>query len=114
MGVDGKKGNIPIQVKQSESVGRNVVDNFKAAVARFDNKLFTKAKEQGNTIGYLISFSFSKGAIQEVARLRNEERVYIELKEVEDIVVPLAKKPKLKVVTNDLGLNEEKSSGDRI
>ena len=106
MGIDGKKGNVPIQVKQSESVGRNVVDNFKAAVARFDNKLFTKAKEQGNTVGYLISFSFSKGAVQEVARLKNEERVCIELVEVGDIV-PLSRKPRVKVTFKDLGLTKK-------
>ena len=106
MGIDGKKGNVPIQVKQSESVGRNVVDNFKAAIARFDTKLFTKAKEQGNMVGYLIGFSFAKGAVQEVARLRNEERVYIELVEVGDIV-SLFRRPRVKVTFKDLGLTKK-------
>ena len=101
MGIDGKKGNVPIQVKQSESVGRNIVDNFKAAIARFDTKLFTKAKEQRITAGYLIGFSFSKGAIQEVARLKNKEYIYIELVEV-GAVVPLSRRPK--VTFKDLGL----------
>ena len=82
MGIDGKKENVPIQVKQSESVGRNVVDNFKAAIMRFDMKLFSKAKETGSVIGYLIGFSFSKGTIQEVARLKNKEHIYIKLMEV--------------------------------
>ena len=106
MGIDGKKGNVPIQVKQSESVGRNVVDNFKAAIARFDNKLFSKAKETGSVIGYLISFSFSKGAVQEVARLKNEERVCIELVEV-GAVIPLSRRPRVKVTFKDLGLTEK-------
>ena len=103
MGVDGKKGNIPIQVKQSESVGRNVVDNFLSAIRRLDIKLFAKAKEQRITAGYLIGFSFGKGAIQEVARLKNKEYIYIELKEVGDIV-PLSRRPRVKVTFKDLGL----------
>ena len=106
MGIDGKKGNVPIQVKQSESVGRNVVDNFKAAIARFDTKLFTKAKEQRITAGYLIGFSFGKGAIQEVARLKNKEHIYIKLMEVGDIV-PLSRKPRVKVTFKDLGLTKK-------
>ena len=103
MGIDGKKGNVPIQIKQSESIGRNVVDNFLSAIRRFDIKLFTRAKEQGNTVGYLVSFSFSKGAVQEVARLRNEECVCIELVEVGDIV-SLFRRPRVKVTFKDLGL----------
>ena len=106
MGIDGKKGNVPIQVKQSESVGRNVVDNFKAAIARFDMKLFAKAKEQRITAGYLMGFSFGKGAIQEVARLKNKEYIYIELVEV-GAVVPLSRRPRVKVTFKDLGLTEK-------
>ena len=106
MGVDGKKGNVPIQVKQSESVGRNVVDNFLSAIRRFDMKLFAKAKEQRITAGYLIGFSFGKGAIQEVARLKNKEYIYIELKEVGDIV-PLSRRPRVKVTFKDLGLTKK-------
>ena len=106
MGIDGKKGNIPIQVKQSESVGRNVVDNFKAAIALFDMKLFAKAKKQRITAGYLIGFSFGKGAIQEVARLKNKEYIYIELVEV-GAVVPLSRRPRVKVTFKDLGLTKK-------
>ena len=106
MGIDGKKGNVPIQVKQSESVGRNVVDNFLSAIRRFDIKMFSKTKETGSVIGYLISFSFSKGAVQEVARLKNEERVCIELVEV-GAVVPLSRRPRVKVTFKDLGLTEK-------
>jgi len=51
-----------IQVKQSEGVGRNVVDNFKAALERKKYKL-----------GFIVAFSFTKGALEEVARLRHEE-----------------------------------------
>ena len=101
MGIDGKKGNVPIQVKQSESVGRNVVDNFLSAIRRFDIKLFSKAKETGSVMGYLIGFSFSKGTIQEVARLRNKEHIYIKLMEV-GAIVPLSRRPRVKVTFKDL------------
>jgi DNA modification methylase len=50
-----------IQVKQSESVGRNVVDNFETALQR--------AKFQK---GYIVAFSFSKGAHEEAARVKSE------------------------------------------
>lgn len=50
-----------VQVKQSDSVGRNVVDNFETALKR--------AKYMK---GYIVAFSFSKGAYEEVARIRKE------------------------------------------
>ena len=90
LGLDGKdKEGRPIQVKRSDDVGRNVVDNFASAVRRFD-----KAVAACTPIGTIIAFSFGKGAVQEVARLRNSENIYIELKKVEDIV-SIAKKPAL-------------------
>jgi hypothetical protein len=59
MGIDGYSFmvNDPIQVKQSDSVGRNVVDNFEAAVER-----------AGKDKGYIVAFSFTRGAREEVAR----------------------------------------------
>ncbi|OGI25782.1 MAG: hypothetical protein A3J76_00980 [Candidatus Moranbacteria bacterium RBG_13_45_13] len=50
-----------VQVKQSDSVGRNVVDNFETALkrAKYDR-------------GYIIAFSFSRGAYEEVARVKKE------------------------------------------
>jgi len=50
-----------IQVKQSDSVGRNVVDNFETALKRAK---YTK--------GYIVAFSFSKGSYEEVARVKKE------------------------------------------
>lgn len=50
-----------VQVKQSESVGRNVVDNFETALKR--------AKYAR---GYIVAFSFSKGAYEETARIKKE------------------------------------------
>ena len=42
MGVDGLtpqiSGGFPIQVKQSEDIGRNVIDNFQSAMRRFNKK----------------------------------------------------------------------------
>ncbi len=107
-GTDGKtKDSLPIQVKRSDNIGRNVIDNFQSACKRFDVKLFEKQIADGKPIGVIIAFSFGKGAIQEVARLKNHDGVIIELVKVED-VVPIAKKPKLTLTCNDLGLNAKK------
>jgi len=61
-----------IQVKQSESVGRNVIDNFETALKRANYKR-----------GYIIAFSFSKGAYEEVARINAE--LEIKLIKVSDL-----------------------------
>jgi DNA modification methylase len=65
----------PIQVKQSEGIGRNVVDNFASAMRRVDKKK-----------GYIVAFSFGKGAIEEVACLRHREGLEIVLVTVGEIV----------------------------
>jgi DNA modification methylase len=107
-GIDGKtKDGVPIQVKRSDNIGRNVIDNFQSACKRFDVKLFEKQIADGKPIGVIIAFSFGKGAIQEVARLKNHDGVIIELITVENIV-PIAKKPKLTLMCNDLGMNTKK------
>jgi len=101
LGMDGKtKDNAPIQVKRSDNIGRNVVDNFISAVQRYDRSLFEKNKAEMKPIGFIIAFSFGKGAIQEVARLKNHENVTIQLVTVEEIV-PIAKKPALTVELSD-------------
>lgn len=64
-----------IQVKQSEKVGRNVVDNFETALQRKDYKK-----------GYVVGFSFTKGAREEVARVKEKNGLYIKLIKVEDIL----------------------------
>lgn len=78
-GVDGLmpplKGSYPIQVKQSENIGRNVVDNFETAMRRMDKKK-----------GYIVAFSFGKGAIEEVARAKNQEGLEIILKTVQELL----------------------------
>jgi hypothetical protein len=64
-----------IQVKQSDNVGRNVVDNFETAL-----------KRAGYKKGYIVAFSFSKGAYEEVARIKNKEELEINLIMVKDLL----------------------------
>jgi len=63
MGVDGHTFFLhePVQIKQSEAVGRNVIDNFETAV-----------KRDGKTRGFVIAFSFGRGAHEEASRVRRE------------------------------------------
>ena len=81
MGIDGLSflNHHPIQVKQSESVGRNVVDNFETALRRYYK---TTKKEM---VGYIVAFSFTKGTREEVARAK-KEGLKIELIKVQDIL----------------------------
>jgi len=64
-----------IQVKQSEGVGRNVVDNFETAL-----------KRQNYKKGYIVAFSFGKGAYEEVARIKNKEGLDIKLITIEELL----------------------------
>ena len=100
-GIDGKKDGIPIQVKRSDNIGVNVIKNFWASLQQYDKKLFAQNVKEGKTTGYIIAFSFGKGAIEEVARLRNKEHIIIELKKVGDIV-PYGKRPKVSLTANEL------------
>lgn len=77
MGIDGYTFmvNDPIQVKQSERVGRNVVDNFEAAMDR-----------AGKDRGYIVAFSFTRGAREEAARVRWNRALQIELVTVESLL----------------------------
>jgi site-specific DNA-methyltransferase (adenine-specific) len=79
MGIDGYTflTHDPIQVKQSDSVGRNVVDNFQTALRR-----------DGSTVGWIVGFSFTKGAREEVARARWDEKLDIKLVTVDDLLKP--------------------------
>ena len=79
MGIDGYSFmvNDPIQVKQSEGVGRNVVDNFETAVER-----------EGKTKGFIVAFSFTRGAREEVARARWVKKLEIQLMTVKQLLEP--------------------------
>ncbi len=77
MGIDGWSfmTHDPIQVKQSERVGRNVVDNFETAIER-----------AGKTKGYIVAFSFTSGAVEEAARARRAKGLDIKLVKVSDLI----------------------------
>ena len=114
-GIDGKMGDgTPIQVKRSDNVPRDVIDKFPTAVQRYDKSLFEKNKKAKNPVGYIIAFSFGKGAIEEVARLKNEDNTIVKLVKVEDIV-PIAVKPVIGVHINELERDESDgpSAGNR-
>ena len=76
MGIDGWiELDVPVQVKQSENVGRVTVDKFETAIRRYNK-----------TRGAIIAFSYTKDAHEEVARAKNEEGLEIKLKTVEEIL----------------------------
>ncbi len=79
MGIDGTTsqidGGYPIQVKQTESIGRIPIDNFETAMRR-----------TGKKKGYFVALSFGKGAYEEVARAKNEEGVNILLRTAQDLI----------------------------
>lgn len=79
MGIDGWTFMLhdPVQIKQSDSVGRNVVDNFEAAIAR-----------AGKQRGFIVGFSFTRGAYEEVARAKRQQ-IQIHLVTVEDLLLRL-------------------------
>ncbi len=81
MGIDGFSifNNYPIQVKQQESVGRNVVDNFETALKRYYKN------PRKNYQGYIVAFSFTKGAYEEAARVKSEG-IIIEFIQIQDIL----------------------------
>ena len=106
-GIDGKMpDNTPIQVKQSDDVGRNVVDNFLSAIQRYDKKLFNNNIKNKERVGILIAFSFGSGAVEEVSRLKNQENVIIDLVTVEKII-PISHKPTIKIGVKDLGKDDK-------
>src|SRR5207249_6254284 len=76
MGIDGYSflERLPIQVKQSEKVGRNVVDNFETAIRR-------EKKHKG----WIVGFSFTTNAYGEAARAR-EDGLEIGLVRVADLL----------------------------
>lgn len=77
MGIDGLSffEHNPIQVKQSDSIGRNVVDNFETAIER-----------SKKTKGEIVGFSFTKGAFEEAARVKKAKGLEIKLLTVKEIL----------------------------
>ena len=74
-GVDGKliKDGTPIQVKQSEKIGRPVVDAFHKHLRR-------------NGRGIIIALSFSKGAKEEAHRLKVDEGKDLQLISLDTLI----------------------------
>jgi DNA modification methylase len=109
-GVDGKtKEGVPIQVKQSKNIGVNVVKNFSVSAKQFNKLLFEKNIKEKKPVGFIIAFSFGRGAVEEAARLKNSENIIIKLVTVEDFV-PLSVKPSVAVHINEL---EKMGNGER-
>ena len=76
MGIDGTTfEGIPIQVKQSDDIGRNVIDNFETAIRR-------KKKSHG----IIVAFSFGKGAYEEIARAKLHDQVDIKLLKIKELL----------------------------
>jgi hypothetical protein len=76
MGIDGYTAEgYPIQVKQSDEVGRNVVDSFAAAMGR------SKAKN-----GVIVAFSFGQGAYEGVVRAKLHYGIEIEMVTVKELL----------------------------
>ncbi|MCK4333473.1 restriction endonuclease [candidate division WOR-3 bacterium] len=75
-GIDGHDfGHNPVQIKQSEHVGRPVVQKFESAIRR-----------EKRTKGIIVAFSFSKTAYEEVARIKLDEGIEIELRTVQELL----------------------------
>lgn len=77
MGIDGYSFMYrdPIQVKQSDRVGRNVVDNFETAIERAEKNR-----------GYIIAFSFTRGAYEEAARAKAVGKTEILLVKIANLI----------------------------
>jgi DNA modification methylase len=75
-GIDGYTiEGYPIQVKKSDRVVRDKLDEFETAMRRY-----------GSKEGIFVAFSFTKGCYEEVARVANEEGLTIRLVTVEEII----------------------------
>lgn len=95
MGIDGLTfmERIPVQVKQQEHVDRPVVDKMETAVRRYNSDALKAAKERGDDgfvmRGIIVAFSFSRGAHEEVARVK-PDGIEIDLLRVDDVVKHLS------------------------
>lgn len=76
----------PIQVKQSADVGRPTLDAFETAMRR-----------NGKDTGYIVAFSFTRGAVEEVARAK-QEGLKINLVKVAELLL-LTRRPGSRVAS---------------
>ena len=76
MGIDGSTfEGVPIQVKQSDDVGRNVIDNFETAIRR-----------RKQTKGIIVAFSFGSGAYEEIARAKLHDNIEIKAITIKELL----------------------------
>ena len=74
-GIDGWLSDKPVQVKQSDAVGRDVIKKLETDMRR--------VKKNGAIV---VAFSFARTTYEEVARAKNEESLSITLMTVEDLL----------------------------
>lgn len=75
-GIDGYSPlGYPIQVKQSENVTRPEIDRFETAVER-----------SRKPMGFMVAFSFTRGAVEEADRAREEGKADIRLITVKELL----------------------------
>ena len=96
-GIDGKMPDgTPIQVKRSDNIGRNIIDNFQSAAKRFNKNIYDENIKNKKTIGHIIAFSFGRGVKEEIGRLKMQEGIDINLVEVKDII-SIASRPHIEI-----------------
>jgi DNA modification methylase len=105
-GIDGQTADgTPIQVKRSDNVDVNKIKNFWSSIQQYDQKLFEKNVKEGKIAGYFIAFSFGKGAVEQVALLKNKHNTIIKLVKVSDIV-DMGKRPDVSLSANNIKEDE--------
>jgi len=107
MGIDGFSFMLhePIQVKRwGDNVGRPEIDKFETAVER-----------TGKAKGYVVAFSFTKGAYEEAARVKASKGLDIVLVKVGDLLTdaPDIVTPQPGLFTTDLPLPEARPAEAR-
>lgn len=102
-GIDGWiLSKIPISVKGSDAVGRQVVDKFESNL-----------RQQHKSEGYIVAFSFSGPAFDEAQRARREDGLVVDLLEVRERVVPTKEGATPEVSTHLYSQITKQSWGDR-
>jgi hypothetical protein len=102
-GIDGHTDyRTPIQVKKlKKPVGRTTLDEVLTAIQRDNRYLFDRNRKEGQVRGFIIGFEFSRDIINEVAKLKNNEAIIIELKYIHDII-PYENPPKVTLAAEEL------------
>lgn len=106
-GFDGSLADgTPLQVKRSDMIGINVIKNFFASLLTGDKQGYEKRLGAELAVGKVVAFSFGRGSREEAAKIKQDYGAMIELVEVGEII-PLAKKPKLRLEVVDMGIDKK-------